>query len=273
LADEFFLLPLLPNMNASETFWLLGLSIRGVRLFQGGPGGLTRIDLPPHVSGSITEAGGFDVPDHDLESRSAPGASSGQMAAIRFGASREEPKRKRHLRDHFARVNEAVYPIVAHTGFPLILAAVSRELAIYREVNQCKNLVSRAIMGSPDALNEHQLYAKASEILEASDQGVQCVARMEALRNKGRLLEKTEELREAARCGQVNRLFIDSAACQNGAESLDADLINDAALAVIAHSGEVECAAGLNLPNNFAGELRYVLAERIAPETAVGASK
>jgi hypothetical protein len=272
LADEFFLLPLLQDRDASGTFWLLGLSVRGVRLFRGGPENLTRIDLPENISKSVADAAGFDFPDHDLEGRSAPGASNRQMAAIRFGTSEERQKGKRHLHDHFARVNEAIYPIVAHTGFPLILAGVSRELAIYREVNRCPNLTTQAIAGSPDALTEHQLYEKACGIRDALDHGERCAAQMEAARNKGRLLENTDDIRVAARSGRVNRLFIDSAAGRNGGESIDADLINSAALAVIAHSGEVEFAAGLNLPNSIAAELRYVLPERTAPATAVGAT-
>ncbi|MDE3198863.1 MAG: hypothetical protein KGN84_21115, partial [Acidobacteriota bacterium] len=137
LEEEFFVLPLIGRITARTDFWFLALSLKEVRLFRLEGDGFQEVGLGEGVPVSLRSAGGFDVPERDLEGRSAPGVSTGQTAAIRFGTQSFREARNLYIHDFFKRIDRAVRPIVARTDDPLVVAGVARELAAYREVNTC----------------------------------------------------------------------------------------------------------------------------------------
>ena len=266
LAGEFFILPLLTGLGAPRNFWVLALSINGIRLFRGAMQGLTEVELPKELPRSLSEAGGFDQPDHDLEGRSAPGASTGQTAAVRFGTSSAHETKKRHLHDFFKMIDRAIKPILQRTSDPLVLAAVPRELAIYREVNTYVPLLDEAIHGNPDALGEHRLHQTALELLAAGSgqAAVQSRHEMDTAAGKGLLLRELTAILQAAGAGQIERLFV------RANPRADEDLVNAAALAVFRNSGSVICDESLTANEDVAAILRYRVATE--PEPALAAS-
>jgi hypothetical protein len=266
LAGEFLVLPLLAGIAAPRNFWILALSINGIRLFRGGMQGLTEVELPKELPRSLAEAGGFEQPDHDLEGRSAPGASTGQTAAVRFGTSSAHETKARHLHDFFRLIDRAIQPILRQTGDPLVLAAVPRKLAIYREVNTYVPLLDEAIHGSPDALGEHRLHQTALELLAAGSvlAAEQSRHEMDTAAGKGLLLRDLTAILQAAGAGQIERLFV------RANSHADEDLVNAAALAVFRNSGSVICDESLTANEDVAAILRYRVAA--APEPALAAS-
>ena len=264
LGDEFFILPLLPRLGRPRDYWILALSINRIRLFRGTLQSLSEIELPPELPRSLADAGGFDQPDHDLEGRSAPGASTGQTAAVRFGTSSVHETKGRHLHDFFKMINRAILPILGRTGDPLILAAVPRELAIYREVNTCSALLDKAIHGNPDALGEQRLHRMALELMAAISPltADQFRHETEAAAGKGLLLGNLPAIHRAARAGQIERLFV------NSGSSVDEALTNSAALAVFRNSGTIVCDAFPGAGEGISAILRYRPSEAAEPEPA-----
>jgi hypothetical protein len=266
LSEEFFVLPLLAGLSAQRNFWLLALSINRIRLFRGAMQKLTEVELPKDLPQNLAEAGGFDQPDHDLESRSSAGPSTGQMTAVRSGTSSLHETRGRHLHDYFRMIDRVLQPVFARTGDPLILAAVSRELAIYREVNTYPRLEEQAIHGSPDALSEERMSESAEEIMAAaSERAAEQYRRdMDTAAGRGLFLKELPDIREAAQRGQIERLFIGTNLRDNE------DMVNSAALAVIHNSGTIACCEALGV-NEVAGAiLRYRFTE--PPKSAMAAS-
>jgi hypothetical protein len=260
LADEFMILPLLAGLGRARNFWVLGLSINRVRLFRGTRQGLTEVELPKELPRSLAEAGGFDQPDHDLEARSAPGASSGQTAAVRFGTSSIRENRGRHLHDFFRLIDRAIQPVLRQNGDPLVLAAVERELALYREVNSYAPVLEQAIHGSPEALGTQRLHRTALELVVAASAATAGRFGQEiyAAAGKGLLITDPTTILQAARMGQIERLFV-----RANSRSHE-KLVNSAALAVFGNSGTV--AACSELPGTVE-ELAAVLRYRAVPES------
>ena len=253
LAQEFLIVPLLAGLGAQRNFWVLGLSVNEVRLFRGDLQGFTEVELPAGLPRSLAEAGGFEQPDHDLEARSAPGATSGQTAAIRFGTSSEHETRARHLHDFFKMIDRAIKPILGKTGDPLILAAVPRELAIYREVNTYAPTLERAIHGSPEALGTRRLYQTALQLLprESAPAVEEFRRELEAAAGKGLLVRDSAAIGQAAGRGQIERLFI------GPNPRGDEEVMNAAALAVLRNSGSVVSGEALKAGEDAAAILRY----------------
>lgn len=263
LADEFFILPLLAGIAAQRNFWILTLSIHKIRLFRGTLQGLSEVALPKDLPRSLADAGGFDQPDHDLESRSAPGVSTGQTAAVRSGTGSANETQGRYLHDFFKMIDRAIQPILAGSSDPLILAAVEREIALYRGVNTYAALSEQTIHGSPESLGEERLHKTALELIVAHPARTREQVRreMDAAAGRGLLVTDLAAVRQAAVIGQVERLFLDAN------PQADENLINQTALAVIHNSGTVICSEALG-GSGVAAILRYRVAPAPAPELA-----
>lgn len=261
LGDEFLILPLLTGLAAQRDFWILTLSIHQVRLFRGSQQGLSEVTLPNDLPRNLAEAGGFDKPDHDLENRSAPGVATGQTAAVRSGTSSANETQGRYLHDFFRMIDRAIQPILAGSGHPLIIAAVARELALYREVNTYTQLLEQAIHGSPESLGPDRLHKAALELVAAESAHTADRVRheMDAAAGRGLLLKDLAAINEAARIGQVERLFVEP----NPQDQDHENLINATALEVIRNSGTV-----VSSEAGVAAILRYRVAPAPEPELA-----
>jgi hypothetical protein len=253
LAEEFFVLPLLPGFAPRNDFWVLALSMKRTRLLRGTAKRLTEVELPADVPRGLAEAEGFDRPDHDLENRSAGGASNGQMKGIRSGTSSFRETKPRYIRDFFQRIDRAARPPLTKSGDPLILAGVPRELASYREINTYLPLLDEAIHGSPDAMSEDFLHDAAIQLMEARAalRTEQASHAMDTAADRGLLLQDFEEIAEAARVGQIDHLYVTVQTPENE------ELVNRIVLDVVRHAGKVFYTESPELTGGFAAILRY----------------
>src|SRR5579859_2529576 len=79
IGDHFYLTPFVAGAFAPHEFFVLGLSLKHLRLFRYVNGEVHEQPLPAAGPSSLDAAGGFDKPDHQLENRSASGPSTGAM--------------------------------------------------------------------------------------------------------------------------------------------------------------------------------------------------
>src|SRR6185312_11195662 len=237
LDDEFFVLPLLRRLTSRESFWLLALSMRNVRLLRGTATDLTEVELPAALPHSLRAAEGFATPELSLDGRSAPGRSNGQSGAVHFGTSSLHDKQPAYLHDFFKQIERAIKHTVEASGEPLIVAAVQREMAIYRNVNTYASLLSVAIHGSPDSMTDTILHQRGLAILRQSLAGLDetALVTIESAAGRGLLEDEVKGILEAARKGQVERLYLATP------DHADEEAVNSAALAVLRNSGTVVC--------------------------------
>jgi len=261
LAEEFQVLPLLAGLTAERNYWLLALSINRIHLFRGEGTRFSEFTLPADLPRSLADFMGFDKPDHDLEGRSAKGPSSGAGFGVRFGTSSVPETEAAHLHDFFKLIAHTIHPIMGRDGAgdPLMLAAVPRELALYRVVNTYSPMVEEAIHGSPDALGFERLHRTALELIAAHNgkTGKAAVGQLEAAAGRKLLLTDPLAIASAAAAGQVAQIFIQPGI---GGDKSNEAVVNRAVLAVIATSGTVSWAPeGLDGfgQNGVAAILRY----------------
>jgi hypothetical protein len=202
-------------------------------LFHGDAAGLEEIELPAALPRNLLDAEGFAPPDHDLAGRSSGG---GQNGSIHFGTSPLHDNQALYLHDFFKAIDRAILPRLIGSGEPLVLVAVPRELAIYRNVNSYAELLPEAIHGSPDGANFHHLHEQALRLVTEARKPFngKVHLQMETAADKGLLSTEAIAIRDAARQGIIEKLFIQTGRCA------DEDLINAAALDVIRTSGTVE---------------------------------
>jgi hypothetical protein len=255
-ADEFLVLPLLPGILRDCDFWLLALSIKAVRLFRGAGGNLVEVLLPKGVAASLSEDGEFDQPDHSLRGRSTAGPSVGRMKGVQFGTSSAHELQADYLHDFFKSIDRGIHAVLAHEPHPLILAGVTRELAIYRSVNTYSPLLTGAVHGSTETLAADVLYAKAAELMSAYSARTTdtTLVEMEEAGNRGLLITDPAVVIDAAGKGQIADLIVSPAAPGFGQRE---DVINWAALATIRNSGRVSFPGSPQPAAGVAAILRY----------------
>jgi len=237
-AEEFLVLPLLPGLVRDRNFWLLALSIKSVKLYRGSAAGLIEAPLPQGVAANLAADEAFDAPDHSLRGRSSAGPSVGGMKGVQFTTGAAHEGEPAYLHDFFRAIDRGIHPLLAHDPHPLILAGVTRELAIYRKVNTWTPLVAEEIHGSTETFAADFLLAKGAELAGAfAMNGVEATLRdVDIATRRGLAEADPEAMIEAAGLGHIAELVIETAAA--GLAKREA-FINWNALATIRNGGKI----------------------------------
>ena len=255
-AEEFFVLPLLAGLLRDRDFWLLALSIKSVKLYRGSLPSLTEVALPPGVATNLADDEAFDKPDHSLRGRSSAGPSIGAMKGVQFTTAAAHEGEPTYLHDFFRSIDRGIRPLLARDPHPLILAGVTRELAIYRKVNTWTPLIAEEIHGSTETFAPDALHARAAEIAGAfAANGTEATLRdIETATGRGLVERDPEAMIEAAGHGQVADLVIETAAA--GLPAREA-FINWNALATIRNGGRIRFVKAALPGEGVAAILRY----------------
>ena len=275
LDDQFLILPLLTGMAAERNYWVLALSINRIHLFRGIGAEFTEYDLPADLPRSLADFMGFDKPDHDLEGRSAKGPSSGAGFGVHFGTTSVPESEAAHLHDYFKAINRAVLPILGRDGGdPLVLAAVPRELSLYRAANTYAPLVEDAVHGNADALGFERIHKDALALIAAHTlrRTEQWQRELDAAAGRKLLLTDLAEIAKAAGYGQIGRFYFNRELAASKTAQLETHaLVNRIALTVLHNSGVVVSCEG-NIPEGGAAAILRYRASGQAPQPELATS-
>ena len=137
LDETFFTRDLVFALNRTPNYWVLALSEKPTRLFEGNGDRLTEI-----------RAGGFPVVHEGPGGEQAlPGGEGVQRSAHRD---------ERH-RQFFRQVGSNLKPFLAEDTRPLVVVGVERYLAFFEEVTTYKNSILTTLAGSHDKTSPHEL--------------------------------------------------------------------------------------------------------------------
>jgi len=166
VSDRFHIKPLLPLISDDGRFYLLAISQKRIRLFQGSKYSMVQVDLPGLESSLVEALHGEDV-QKQLQYRTAASAPGGGRKRPTLyhghGAGADDAKRK--TLHYFHRVDEVVNTALYGEQTPLVLAAVNYLLPIYREANSYPYLVEPAVAGSPERLSAAVLRRRGWDIV------------------------------------------------------------------------------------------------------------
>jgi len=263
----FNLRPILAELHLPPDFYLLKLSKKRFDLFRCNHLQAERVELPKGVPETLDDFLAFKQPDHDLEDRSAAGASAGAMHGIRFGTGSGRETQHTYLSDYYKAVDRGIAGRLNGSGAPLVLAGVQEDTGSYRTINTYPNLLSRGISGSPSGSTP----AKENDVVEQaywivrSDNAEKAAARLAELKERvspARFSLHLEPILHAAAEGRVDRIYIDESAQRVGffADAAhggrlswgEEDLLNRAAVETILHSGLAFALPNSGMPDGAA---------------------
>jgi hypothetical protein len=197
VGERFVLKPLLGLLSGDESYLLLSLSQKGVRLFRGNRAGLSEIHVE-NMPGSLDEVLNYD----GFERRAQAGTLGGH------GTGDERPKED--IAVYFRRVVDVLSNAMKGTREPLILAGVEYLHPIYRSVSRYGNILPTGITGNAEKLSIEQLHAQAWPMVSPLFEKPKADALARYLRDAGTGLtgQDPEEVYWASRSGRVEAVFL-----------------------------------------------------------------
>lgn len=206
--DRYYVRPLLSHVDTRGDYWVLFISQKAVRLYQGTAEGIAQVpaqDLPS----SLGEALRWD----DFEKASLQFHSNTSNIGVRQSPvyhGNSDPDIKNELARFFRQIDEALRERLRSSNAPLVLAGVDYLLPIYRAVNTVPNLVAEAVTGNAEDLSLPELHRKTVEALQrlAEQESRQLAQQVEDSWGSPRMTPDPETIVPAAFLGRVDTLFL-----------------------------------------------------------------
>ena len=257
IGDRFYLAPFVKDAFARREFLVLGLSKKHLRLFRYVNGECHELPLPEGVPPTLEAAGGFDKPEHNLETRSSSGSSTGAMRALRFGVNTDRETGRERIHQFFALVDHGL--TAAFGNKPLLLLGVREEVAEYRRTAKHALILNSDVQGNVDSLSPAEIAGFAAKAAD-NDYDLlaeRVLAEYQEAPDRGRTLADTRAVLQAASEGRVHRLCVRTGT--EAAGSAEGALLNAAIVDALRTGAEVFMVSQDKLPaaNPLAAILRY----------------
>ncbi len=265
VSSDFYLIPLLPLAGREDKFFVLGLSLGEVKLFEGNGQEIEEIYVKDLVPQQLEEVVGFDYREKFLGVHSG----SGKQARGTFhGHGHWQSDQKDEILAFFRAVNKGVNSKIHDPKDPLILVCVDYLFPIYKKANTYKNLFEDHVSITPGQLNSTEIHNRAWELIgghfdkEKNDKK----ELFRQFHDTERTSVDLNEIIPAAMSGKVDTLFLDRDAqvwgiydpgagkvnIQENHRVSNTSLTNLAAVLVFKNGGNVFLQDRSDLPADFA---------------------
>lgn len=250
VGSEFFVRPLLPSIPATDRFFVLALSQKHVRLFEGSRRGIEERHLQNAPENLHKDLAGLSF-ERRYEMHTAASPTSNQKGAIFHGPSVTNKDRLIHF---FRDVDRGVATVLKGQEAPLIVAAVEYLFPIYNEANTYPHLLEDVIAGNPDLLSPDALRTASWKMFEKhlADAAAHAFGVYKQHANTPLTSSNLRKIIAAAERGTVRFLFVPATGEQWGSfeppetvhvhekrEPGDDELLNLAAILTLRHGGRV----------------------------------
>lgn len=281
VTEQFHLKPLLSLLTGDGTFYLLELSQKDVKFFEGDRYSIHEVEVPD-LPKNMDEALQYDETAQDgqfrigttkgaanfANSSAGPGVFHGQGAGDRDDM-------KQRYKQFFHQIDHALHEFLQDKKSPLLLACVEYLMPIYRDANTYPHLLEEGITGNVKVEKPEELHQQAWEIVEPHFVKSQEDA-IEYYRNLSStelISTQLEETVAAAYYGRVQQLFVPVGVQRWGrfdpmanelqvhseAQPGDEDLLDAAAIQTLINGGTVYAVEPQQMPDEapIAAVFRY----------------
>ncbi|MCX5822697.1 MAG: hypothetical protein NTY86_04110 [Deltaproteobacteria bacterium] len=216
VADHFHVKPLLPLLGGDNRFYILALSQKEVRLFEGTGRSVQEIELEA-VPKSLADALQIDEFDKQVRFRAGSASSAAGMAMV-SGHGGVAADTKDNLLKYFRLIDRGLHDLLKDERAPLVLAGVDYLFPIYREANTYPRLIEEGIPGNPQGISPESLHLATLKIVSPYFQKAEhdAVAQYRQSSGTGLTSSESREIVPAAHHGRVGLLLIASGRQQLG---------------------------------------------------------
>lgn len=165
-ADSFHTKPLRKYLQSVDRYHVLGLSLHGIRLFEGNRHFLDEIELTDETPKTIKDALGGELTDKHL-SVGSYGGVGGESTNMYHGHGGYKEEAEKDAERFFRIIAEAIYENYSKpTGWPLVLAALTEHHNLFQKVSKNPFLLPDGIEIDPSFISTDKLIGMAWEIME-----------------------------------------------------------------------------------------------------------
>jgi hypothetical protein len=166
VADSFHTKPLRQYLQSVDRYHVLGLTLHGLRLFEGNRHSLEEVELTADTPKTITEALGDELTDkHSVVG--SYGGVGGESTNMHHGHGGYKEEAEIDAERFFRVIADAVYENYSKpTGWPLILAALTEHHSLFQKVSKNPFLLPKGIAINPESISTDKLIGMAWEIME-----------------------------------------------------------------------------------------------------------
>lgn len=269
VGNHFVTGPLMRLLTSDEHFFLLTVSQSQVRLLDGSRHTVEEVelgDVPTAVADVV------EPPDPSSGSIARPmGRRGGRAVFYGHGAGDEDAKRS-DLLFFFRQVAAGLDEILQGQTAPLMLMGLEQNVVAYRDINNYNHILDEAIHRNPDDLSVEQLHGLAWPVVEKRlrAERADLIGHFRSLHGTGRVSSDLGFIREAARQGRVDTLFMraDPWCWEEATESAGADVVQLGVDDRYVVCEEVDASAADTLAN---GGTVHATSQEVVPDSPVGA--
>lgn len=214
VGDRFHLKPLLHLINSDGHFYLLALSQKDVRFFEGTGYSLNEVEvanMPLSMDAALLEDDIQKGVQHRIATPRGGTANSFQQPGDVHGqGSPDRDKRQAGILQFCHIVDRAVHEKIRGDNAPLLLAGVEYLFPIYQEANTYPYFVESGITGNAEVSKPEELHQQAWSIVEPLFQENQqsAMALYQQLAGTGTTSSNIQEIVSATYCQRVDSMFV-----------------------------------------------------------------
>lgn len=263
LGPHFYVRPLLPELMRDRAFYILALSQKNVRLLRCTSRTSEEVVFPTAVATNYETYMDTAKPDHLSEHGAAVGPAGGSKG-MTTGTTAFRDNKEEYLAHFYKQVDRGVNESLRGKTEPVVPVGVDYEIALYRTVNKYPHLSEESVEGAPNSLKSGEMHARAIDALRRCyDKKVDAGLAEYNHKVGGGASNRLKEIILAAHDGRVLTLLVSDSLETTGAfdeathtvkgretgGSEDEDLVNDAVVQTILHSGNVLVVPNGKMPN------------------------
>ncbi|HVT30561.1 MAG TPA: hypothetical protein VHE81_21305, partial [Lacipirellulaceae bacterium] len=209
---RFFVKHLLPAIDTKPDCFILSISRNDVRLLKATPKGCERIH-PAGLPTSMQRELNLQGADRGEQVHSAMRGdlTLGKEAGVFHGQGGHRDTVKEEAVEYFQAIDQSIRPVLQQMPWPLVLAGVEYEVAMFRQASDYAHLAEEALYGNFDYTSDQQLHEQAMPIVQRlyeADRQTAFKTYHARLHNQ-LASDRIEEIVPAAHEGKVDTLFVD----------------------------------------------------------------
>lgn len=263
--ERFVVGPVLAHLDYRQSFLLLALAGKRVRLFRCERGKMEALPIPDGVPESTTEFVHETIP---------PDPAKNHTMGTRFGSGKGRKEHQHFRQDFMKAIDRGLLPVYRSMGLPLVLAGVEEDAAAYAAVSEFDELLPEPVQTSPDGgATDLELMRAAQQVMKRWSNAAERQALAEfSHATPARRSTDNLAILQTALGGRVQHLFaargghvagnaqrVGGRAAEEGYVFRSDDLVNAAAVEVLLHKGMVWLLEPEKMPEPgpMAAVLRY----------------
>ncbi|MCB0807049.1 MAG: hypothetical protein KDC05_14725 [Bacteroidales bacterium] len=205
--NEFYMVPLIPYFNGNGRFYLLAISQKKTRLYEGSKDDIGRIKINDKIPERLEDTVGYDFEEKSLQFRTErTGANEVQFHGHGAGKDDKNDELLKFLKD----IDKGLTDIIGKSGKPLVIASVDEVFAKYKQVSKYKNIHPENISGNPDEIDILSMQEKSWDMLKDMFQDLRkdSMEKFERNKDNGIVSASVDKIVTAGMAGNIDTLFV-----------------------------------------------------------------